>query len=40
MKILHEFIHAVALGSAAGNGGDFGPKAALLSLVHDNLDFH
>jgi hypothetical protein len=26
MEILHEFVHAVALGSAAGNGRNFGPK--------------
>src|SRR4030095_10034963 len=39
-KILHELIHAVAVGSAARNGGDFGPKAPLLSLMHDNLYLH
>src|SRR3984893_848037 len=40
MNVLHEFFHAVALCSAAGNGGDFGPKPALFSLMHDNLDLH
>src|SRR5258708_1813929 len=40
MKILHEFVHAVALGGAARNGGDFGPEASLLRLMHYNLDLH
>src|SRR6266581_147109 len=39
-KILHELIHAVALRSIARNGGDFGPEAALLSLMHDDSYLH
>jgi len=30
-EVLHEFIHAIALGSAARNSGNFGPEAALLA---------
>jgi hypothetical protein len=38
MKILREFIHAIALCGAAWNGGDFGPEAPLLCFMHDDLD--
>src|SRR5437899_106012 len=40
MKVLHEFVHAVALSSAARNGGDFSPEAPFFSLMHDDLDLH
>src|ERR1700716_4103805 len=40
LKILHELVHAVALSSAAWNGGDFGPEDPLLSLMHHNFDLH
>src|SRR3954469_19976332 len=40
MEILHQLIHALTLRCAAGNRGDFGPKAALFRLMHDDLDLH
>src|ERR1041385_5436419 len=40
VEVLHQFVHAVALAGATRNGGDFGPKAAFLRLMHDDLDFH
>src|SRR5882724_2337322 len=39
-KILHEFVHAVALCGAAGYGWDFRPEATLFRFMYDNLDLH
>jgi hypothetical protein len=40
MQIAHQLIHSLALCGAPRNGGDLGPKAALLCLMHHDLDFH
>src|ERR1700687_265878 len=40
MKGLHELLHAVAWSSAAWNSRDFGPEAALFSLMHNDFDLH
>jgi hypothetical protein len=40
MQIADKLVHSLALGGAARNGGDLGPVAALLRVVHHNLDLH
>src|SRR5262245_44424253 len=40
MQVAQKLIHRLALCGATGNGRHFGPEAALVCLVHDNLDLH
>ena len=40
MYVSEQLSHRLALRSAAGNGGDFRPVAALFCFVHDHFDFH
>src|ERR1700757_3663138 len=40
MQVAQKLIHRLALCGATGNGRHFGPEAALVCLLHDNLDLH
>ncbi len=35
-----KFLHRVPLSGAAGDGGNFGPKATFFRVVYDGLDCH
>jgi hypothetical protein len=40
MQIAQEFVHHFPLGCTAWNGRDFGPEAALLSIMRNDFDLH
>jgi hypothetical protein len=39
-QVAHQFVHGLALGGAARNGGDFGPEAAFLRIMHHDFNLH
>ena len=40
MQIAQELVHGLALGRAARNSRNLGPKAALLGIMHNDFDLH